>query len=128
MIAFAMACNADGGGSGGPVVLNVSGSWSGTVTLPASSPATMSIGQSGNEVSGQMSVAALFPQGLPLLGEVKSSAGTLTWVVVRGCDRWGGIMNLNSAGNQMTGALTIDRAGCSPAQPNGSGTVTMIKG
>jgi hypothetical protein len=120
----AAACGDEGTGPGDAVT--VAGQWRGTALLPNGRTTTMTLQQTGSAISGQMSVAGAFVGG-SVTGQVNSANRTFTWVVGRGCEAWGGVLNVDPAGRQMSGALLIDRSACQPAQANGTGTLSMTR-
>ncbi len=107
--------------------LNIAGAWSGSASLPNTTSAGFTLQQTGSTISGTMRVSSAFPQGLTLTGTVDGSGRTFTWAVARGCEVWGGVLNIGAGNTQMNGAVVINRTGCQPAQSNGSGTVTVTR-
>jgi hypothetical protein len=106
--------------------LDVAGTWYGTAVLPNGYTTTLSLQQSGAAVSGTMKIAGVMG-ATPISGTVASADRTLTWRVSRGCEAWSGTLNVDGSRQRMSGPLAIDRAGCQPAQSNGSGSLSVDK-
>lgn len=115
------------GDATGPGDVTVSGTWAGSITLPNGYSASATLQQTGSAVSGTMRVSGAFVQGLPITGDVAAANRTFTWLVARGCEVWGGVLNVDAGGATMSGPVTINRVGCQPAQSNGSGQLSLTR-
>jgi hypothetical protein len=99
----------------------VAGDWLGTAVLPNGFTTSMSLTQSGSNVSGIMSVAGSFRERT-LTGSMEGTR--LAWTVLDGCEVWAGTLTL--AGDAMSGPVLVDMSGCS-AGSNASGTVSLTR-
>ena len=109
--------------------LNVSGSWSGISLLPNGRTTQLSLTQNGTSITGNAKVSGAFPAaGLAINGEIQSANRRVSWVALRECEIWAVVLNVNAAGDEMSGVVQIDRSACVPAQSNGSGTMTLTRG
>jgi hypothetical protein len=116
LVAVGTACSDTTGPESG-----VAGDWLGTAVLPNGFTTSMSLTQSGSNVSGSMSVAGSF-RDRPLTGTVEQ--GRLAWTVLDGCEVWAGTLAL--AGDAMSGPVLVDMTGCS-AGSNASGTISLTR-
>ena len=114
------------GDSGGPSAVGVTGDWTGTMTLPNAYSTTATLQETGTAVSGTMRVAGSFTDQ-PLTGQVDGQTRAMSWTVLRGCETWSGVLTLAPGGDQMSGPVLIDRTGCQPVQPNGSGSLSLSR-
>lgn len=120
LIALAMGCSDNGPGS-----LDVSGSWSGVTSFNNGFSTSMDLTQTGTAVGGTMTVAGAFIDNT-FTGTLDATNRTVEWEVLRGCESWGGTLSVSADGTQMTGALLVDRTGCSSGS-NESGTVSVSR-
>jgi hypothetical protein len=110
-----------------PESLEIAGSWAGSVLLPNGYGTSFNLVQNGSTISGEMRVSGSFPKGLPVTGALDASGRTFTWTVTRGCEIWGGVLNVHPNELEMAGPIVINRIGCRPAQSNGGGRLTVSK-
>ena len=122
-IALSTACK-----DGGPDdLINLAGTWNGNSAFGGTqSPATrLTLAHSGDAVSGTMRVTGAFIDR-PIAGQFDRGNRTLVWVVVSGCEQWGGSLSVNAGGTSMSGPILVDRTGCASGQ-NSGGTLTLTK-
>jgi hypothetical protein len=123
LLAFAAACSDLTGTSG----LVLAGTWQGSAILPNGYTTVFSLSQNGNAASGTIRISGVIGANTPITGQVNSSDRTYVWTAARGCELWGGVMNVSQDGEEMTGPVLIDRSGCVPAQNNGSGKISLVR-
>ncbi len=97
------------------------GSWSGVASFGSGFSASMTLTQSGVNVTGTMRLAGGFIDR-PLTGTVNGRA--MTWAVPDGCEIWGGVATLNDDGSQMTGPIQQNLSQC-PSGTGASGTLRL---
>jgi hypothetical protein len=119
----AVGCGGSPASPSGQSAVAVNGSWTGTAILPNAYSTTMTLQQSGSDVSGTMRIAGALNG--PITGTVPSGTRTFLWRANHDCEVWSGTLTVDGSGNAMQGPLTIDRTGCVPATSSGSGTLNL---
>lgn len=130
VIAAAVALGCDSNSTSEPTGFDLSGSWTGTATVPDSTTASIKVQQRVTDVTGALTVNTRFPQGQALSGSVDISNRTFTWVVGNGCEVWSGTLLVSPDARAMAGSLLVERDACPPAQAalgSTSGTLSLTR-
>lgn len=105
--------------------LVLTGSWTGTITLPNGYTTSMNLSQTSTNVSGTMTIAGSFVNR-NVTGTVDGDTRGFAWAVLKDCEVWGGVLTVDAEGSSMEGPVLVDRSGC-VGQSNVSGTLRLSK-
>ncbi|MEX2530472.1 MAG: hypothetical protein WD960_06825 [Gemmatimonadota bacterium] len=122
-IVLAMTACSD---STGPESIDIRGDWSGSVALPNGFSSSADFQQSGNGVSGTMTISGSFVNR-PVTGQIDPSERTLEWSVFVDCEEWTGTLGINAAETEMAGTVRRDGSGCVPEVSNVNGTMQLTR-
>lgn len=114
------------GDSTGPGSIDIRGDWSGSALLPNGFSASADFQQSGDGVSGTMSISGSFLDQ-PVTGQIDPSERTLEWTVFDDCEEWTGTLVINAAETEMAGTVRRDGSGCVPQVENVNGTMQLTR-
>jgi len=130
VIAAAVTLGCDSNSPSEPTGFDLSGSWTGTATIPEASTASIKVQQRVTSITGALTINTRFPQGQALSGSVDVSSRTFTWLVANGCEMWSGTLAVSSDAQTMSGSLLIERDACPPDQValgSTSGTLSLAR-
>lgn len=130
VIAAAVTLGCDSNSTSEPTGFDLSGSWTGSATVPDSTFASINLEQRVTSVTGELSINTRFPQGQALSGSVDISTRYFTWQVANGCEVWSGTLVVASDARSMDGSLLIERDACPPDQAamgSTSGTLSLTR-
>lgn len=114
------------GDSTGPESIDIRGNWSGSALLPNGFTATADFQQSGNGVSGTMSISGSFLDQ-PVTGQIDQADRTLEWTVLVDCYEWTGTLVINADETEMAGTISRDGSGCVPQEVTVNGTMQLTR-
>ena len=105
--------------------LVLTGTWTGTVTLPNGYTTSMNLSQTSTNVSGTMTIAGSFVNR-NVTGTVDADTRGFAWAVLKDCEVWGGVLTVSGDGSSMEGPVLLDRTGC-VGQSNVSGMLRLTR-